>query len=411
MVYNARALGVALAIGLSAAAAPALAAQEPAAESGAPQIKLSKGASKAIVELQNAVNANDFANVPAKAAAATAVATTPDDRYAIAQLQLRAAIAQKNDAATAAAIEAMLASGRTPAASVGNLRINLAKLKYGAKDYAGASTLLETIIASEPNNADALVLLAESRNAQGRAADAVPLLQKAIAARTAAGQPVPKDWSRRAVALAYNAKLPDAAPLALEMAKSDPTPTNWRDAIRIYAEMNKIAEADLIDVYRLQRAAGALKGDADYFRYANSASTKGLSGEAKAVLDEGFASNAIKRTTPAFSALYPLVSGKVPADKASLPATEKSALAASAARPALVTGDAYLGYGDYAKAAALYRAALTKSGADKDLINLRLGIALARSGDKAGATAAFNAAGGTRAPIAKLWLTWLGTQA
>ena len=129
------------------------------------------------------------------------------------------------------------------------------------------------------------------------------------------------------------------------------------------------------------------------------------------MLDEGFASNSIKKTAPAFSGLYPAVSGKVAADKASLPGAEKSALAAAAARPAMVTGDAYLGYGEYAKAAALYRAALTKSGADKDLINLRLGIALARSGDKAGATAAFNAVSGSRAAVAKLWLAWLGTQA
>ena len=47
----------------------------------------------------------------------------------------------------------------------------------------------------------------------------------------------------------------------------------------------------------------------------------------------------------------------------------------------------------------------------RHVANLRLGIALARSGDKAGATAAFNAVGGARAPIAKLWLAWLGTQA
>ena len=77
----------------------------------------------------------------------------------------------------------------------------------------------------------------------------------------------------------------------------------------------------------------------------------------------------------------------------------------------MVTGDAYLGYGEYAKAAELYRAALTKSGVDTNLANLRLGIALARSGDKAGATAAFNAVTGPRADIAKYWLLYLSTRA
>lgn len=385
-------------------------AQGEAAASQA-QIKISKGASKAILDLQATVKANNFAEVPAKVAAATAVAKTPDDRYAIAQLQLQAAGAQKNNAASLAAINAMLATGKTPPDFATKLRLVAAKLKYEAKDYAGAGADLQAVTAADPNNADALILLAETQNAQGQGAAAVSLLQKAIAIRTASGQPVPKDWTKRAVALAYNNKLPAAGPLAIEWAKSDPSPTNWRDAIRIYTDTNKIPEADQLDVYRLQRAAGALKGEADYFRYANGASVKGLPGEAKAVLDEGFASSAIKRNAPAFSALYPAVSGKVAADKASLPSAEKSALAAAAARPAMVTGDAYLGYGEYAKAAALYRAALTKSGADKDLVNLRLGIALARGGDKAGAAAAFNAVGGARVPIAKLWLAWLGTQA
>ena len=77
----------------------------------------------------------------------------------------------------------------------------------------------------------------------------------------------------------------------------------------------------------------------------------------------------------------------------------------------MVIADAYYGYGDYAQAADLYRAALGKAGADKDLVYLRLGMALARSGDKAGATAALNAAGGAQAEVAKLWLTYLSTKA
>ena len=42
-----------------------------------------------------------------------------------------------------------------------------------------------------------------------------------------------------------------------------------------------------------------------------------------------------------------------------------------------------------------------------DLANLHLGMALARSGDKAGATAALNAVTGPRADIAKYWLLYV----
>jgi hypothetical protein len=71
----------------------------------------------------------------------------------------------------------------------------------------------------------------------------------------------------------------------------------------------------------------------------------------------------------------------------------------------------YLGRGDYAKAAAAYRADVAKGGGAADLANLRLGIALARSGDKAGATAALNAVKGQRASIAQMWLLYVQSAA
>jgi tetratricopeptide (TPR) repeat protein len=69
-------------------------------------------------------------------------------------------------------------------------------------------------------------------------------------------------------------------------------------------------------------------------------------------------------------------------------------------------GDRYYGMGNYAKAAETYRDVLTKPGADKDLANLHLGMALARSGDKAGAAAALKAVAGAQADVAKYWLVY-----
>jgi len=69
--------------------------------------------------------------------------------------------------------------------------------------------------------------------------------------------------------------------------------------------------------------------------------------------------------------------------------------------------DRYAAMGDYQKAVALYRDALNKPGTDAAIANLHIGMALTRAGDKAGATAAFNAVSGSRADIAKFWLTYL----
>src|SRR3954451_17198728 len=57
----------------------------PAAQAAQPKITPSKGALKAIVDLQTTVNKNDYANVPAKVAAANAVATTKEDKYLVGQ--------------------------------------------------------------------------------------------------------------------------------------------------------------------------------------------------------------------------------------------------------------------------------------------------------------------------------------
>jgi hypothetical protein len=52
-----------------------------------------------------------------------------------------------------------------------------------------------------------------------------------------------------------------------------------------------------------------------------------------------------------------------------------------------------------------------KPGVDAGVANLHIGMALARAGDKAGATAALNAVTGPRADIAKFWLTYVNQKA
>ena len=387
--------------------------EKPAETAAAPERKfnISKEARKEIAALQTAVNANDAATIPTALAAAQAKAKTSDDKYIIGQLQLKAALAAKNDAATTAALEAIIASGGVPAAQSGAMSNNLGTLHYNGKAYDKAAAAFEQSLKVDPNNAEAMALLGEVRNAQGRPSDAVGLMQKAIAARVAAGRKPEENWYKRSVALAYNAKLPIAASLARDWVAAYPSAKSWRDAIVIYQTGSQLADSELLDSMRLAHATSALAGENDYYRFANTLMLKGYSGEAKAVLDQGFAANSINKSKPIFTQIYAQASAKSQGDRASLAATAKAAMAAPAAKQAMTTADAYYGYGDYAEAAALYKAALGKSGVDKDIANLRLGMALARQGDKAGATAALNAVGGSQTAVAKLWLTYLATKA
>ena len=387
---------------------PAQAPAEPA--QGGRKFNISKQARKEIVELQTAVNAKDVANIPAKLAAAQAKAQSADDKYVIAQLQLKVAVDANNEAAMAQALEAMTQSG-APEGGTGMIYVNLGKIHYNAKAFDKASAAFEHVLQLEPSNTEAMILLAEARNVQGRTGEGVALIQKAIAVQTATGKKADEAWYKRAVALAYNANLAVSPTIAREWVSAYPSPKNWRDAIRIYQTSSKLDDSSLLDSMRLAQATGALSGENDYFRFTNTLVNKGFAGEAKTVLEQGFAANSISKSRPTFSQLYAVATTKSQGDRASLGASAAAALAAPDARKAMVTADAYYGYGDYSKAAELYRAALGKSGVDKDLANLRLGMSLARAGDKAGATAALNAAGGAQAEVAKFWLAYLATKA
>jgi len=395
------------------AKAPAPKAETPPADTatGGYKPKISSAAMKEIVALQTAVNAKDAANIPAALAAAKAKAKTKDDNYVIAQLQLKAAVDANDNAAIATGIEGVLAADVIPPADTVPLYVNLGKLQYNAKAYDKAGTAFERALQIDPNNIDATVMLAETRNSQGRGSEAVTLLQKAIAAKVAAGQKPDESWYKRAVKLSYDAKLPSADAIAREWVAAYPSPKNWRDTIRIYQTDSGLDDAALLDSMRLARAVGALQGENDYFRYTNTLVTKGFPGEAKAVLEQGFAAKAIDKSRATFSQLYALASSRSQGDRASLAASATAAKAAADAKKAMTTAEAYYGYGDYTQSAEMYRVALTKTGVDKDLANLRLGMSLLMAGDKAGAIAAFKAAGNTEAGVAKLWLTYAAQKA
>jgi tetratricopeptide (TPR) repeat protein len=399
------------ALALGAAALPA-AAQQPAAPAApsACQANISKGARKAIIDLQGAVKANNGAAIPGLVTAAQAAAKTPDDKCMIAQLQLKVAADAKDMRGIAAALEALTAAGQIPAADIAGKYEALGRMQYDAKDYAGAGASFERAIQLVPADGDSLIMLAETRTKQNRAADALPLYQKAIAAEVAAGRKPAESWYKRTVAIAYEAKNPATYGLARDWVKAYPSSKNWRDAIGVFNHLSGLEESALLDMFRLSRLNKALAGESDYNRYAQILIARGYAGEAVAVLDEGFAAKAIDRNRPIFKDSYALAAKQAAGDRASLDGQVKAAEAGSTAKPLMALGEAYYGYGDYAKAAAMFRAAQGKSGVDAELANLRLGMSLAASGDKAGATAALNLVTGPRVEIARYWLTYLATR-
>jgi Flp pilus assembly protein TadD len=81
--------------------------------------------------------------------------------------------------------------------------------------------------------------------------------------------------------------------------------------------------------------------------------------------------------------------------------------AAGTGAQARAAADASFAFGQYGEAATLYQAALLKGGEDPNLVNTRLGAALALAGRRPEAELALRAVTGPRADLAGYWLVWL----
>lgn len=402
------ALGTAIALA-AAASVPAQAQAPAAAAPTQRQLKLTPKAQKALLDLQTAVKAKNSAAIPGLVAAAQAVVQNQDDRYALASMRLQAAADSNDYTGLITAADAMTAAG-APASETTTVYQFAAQRLAAQNQYAQAGSALDRWMAVDPNNTDAMLLRADLFFKQKRAAEGLTFLTQAIARQKAAGATVPESWYQTRVAQAYDAKLPAVYGYTREWVQAYPTAQHWRDTVNIYRNMSGLDRAALIDMMRLSRATKSLAGEGDYSAWAQSLINHGYPSVALALLQEGAASGAISMTSANIGPLAAQARARTAGERAALLAAGKAAPSAATAAPAMRAGDGFLDSGEFAQAATLYRAALTKPGVDKDLANLRLGIALAQAGDKAGATTALQAVGGSQAQIAQYWMTYVATR-
>lgn len=379
--------------------------------------KLTPAVQNALAAAQTALKAGDTATATAKLNEAAAVPDhTSTDNYYVAQIRISVGQATKDNVMLKAGLEQSLASGQATAEQTQTFEQVLGDLALNAKDYPTATHYYQLVQQKKPNDpglaAQIAKLTVENRSVPPQ--DRIAALQSATTIAEKAGQKPEEYLYGAQLQIAYDNKLAaQIDPAAQALLKAYPSAKNWENSIEIFRSgKNLDAQVDL-DTYRLQRAAGALTGQGEYLDYANVAQQRGLPAEAKAVLDEGAAKRVIDVSKPNYIELKRIVSpAKVAADRATLPGLERQARAAATGKLARATADGYLSNGEYAKAADLYRVALAKGGENTDLLNTRLGYALAMSGDKAGATAAFGAVSGQpRAVLAQYWTIWVSQKA
>jgi len=396
------------------------------AQAQAPRsLNLSRDERDAIVALQAAASGMDRAAQDAALAAARTRAQGVSARYAIGHYQFEIGRQRNDNAMQSQAAEAMIDSGlATPEEAPGLVAYLAGRSLASGRDASRTDRLIARLVELQPTNSAALVdygqyTASQLASARGPAAitirtNAVSLFQRAFAADRAAGRVSPESWYQRGLAVAYDGTQPPIsnasfAPSALSFARDlvagYPTPSNWRDALSVYRDLPTDPALDL-DISRLMRAAGVLAGERDYMEFAAALADARLIGEARAVIDEGLRANMVETARIAPALATRIAPAAVTRDRATLPGLRTRAQSGSGAA-ARAAADNFYAYGQYADAATLYGLALQKGGEDPNLVNLRLGAALAMAGRRPEAEAALGLVTGPRADLAGFWLTWL----
>jgi tetratricopeptide (TPR) repeat protein len=364
--------------------------------------------SSALQTLQAAAAGADRAAQDAALAAARAAAQSAAARYAVANLQFQIGRARGDTQMQNQAIDALVASGVPQGAELASLLAAQASRTYSANDFQGTDRLLARVVELQPNNAAAIADYAQYKARLGDRAAAVTLFQRAIEVQQASGQAAPESWHQRALALAFDGRLaPQTIALARGLVMAYPNASNWRDALYVYRQLAAGDPALELDIRRLARASGAIAGERDILEMARAFDGAGMPGEAKALLDDAVSRTMLDAGEAQVRQLVTSTNRSATQARAGLARARTQAMAASTGGAALAAGDAHYGFGEYAAAAELYRAALQKGGEDPNLVNIRLAAALALAGQRAEAQAALAAVTGPRAELAAFWTSWL----
>ena len=377
--------------------------------------QLSKPVFDAVNGAKDAITKKDYATAEPLVVQAETAAKTDDEKY-YAQLMRYALVAGKADAAAGpngvldvksmiAPLDALIANPKTPAAQLPSFEYTRAQIAYDQKDWARAVALFKSAKAHGSTEAKLDYYLAQAQASSGDSSG--------LEALANSGTVQPEEFYRTATARALAAnQRAQAIQWLNRWAAAYPTARTWNTVLGNYAfgrtPIAKLDKRTTLDLLRLMRQTKALADASYYEEYAQNAFDTGLPDESKAVIAEGKATGKIVGNGNSVVQTLNQNANAQVASEGSFDGLDKKAAASPTGALSAQTGDAYFSKGDYAKAVALYRQALTKGVANTDEVNTHLGIALALSGDKAGAKAAFGLVKtAPRSELASFWLTWI----
>ena len=354
--------------------------------------------------------AKKYAEVQANITAAEAFPNpTPYESYVINRMKLAVAASSGNDAMAMAALEPVINSGRLDPKEKSDFIEALANYNYNAKNYPKAIEWLKVYQKESATPDKVRPALARAYLVTNDYPNAKAELEKVIAAADKAGTKPSQDDLRLLAGAA--GKLKDTALYTATLERLVtlyPSNEFWTDVLRRMTNKTSFNDRLRLDGYRLQMAAAKDMESEEYLDMAERAMMTGYFGEAKQVLDAGFAAGKLGTGKDAakHKQLLDKATKGAADDAKTIDAGEAGALKAKTGTPLVNLGYAYVTLGQFDKGIDLISKGIAKGGLkNPEDAKLRLGVAYAKAGKKDEAVKIFETIKGTdgTGDLARYW--------
>ena len=362
------------------------------------------------VKVKEMMTAKKFTEIQANITAAEAFPNvTPYEAYVINRMKLALAATSGNDAMAMASLEPVINSGRLDPKEKADFIEALANYNYNAKNYPKAIEWLKVYQKESATPDKVRPALARAYLVTNDFASAKAELEKIIAAADKAGTKPSQDDLRLMAGAA--GKLKDTALYTATLERLVtlyPSSEFWTDVLRRTTNKTTFNDRLRLDGYRLQMTVAKEMEDDEYLDMAERAMMTGFFGEAKQVLDAGFAAGKLgtgKEASKHKQLLDKATKGAAD-DAKTIDAGEAGALKAKTGTPMVNLGYAYVTLGQFDKGIELMKQGITKGGLkNPEDAKLRLGVAQAKAGKKDEALKTFETVKGTdgSADLARYW--------
>lgn len=356
------------------------------------------------------MRAQKYKDAAAKVREADAVANkTANEAFLVERMRGSVAAAAGDYDTAMRSFEAQINSGKLGAAEQLKVIEALAGAAYRAKDYKKAGAWASRYVKDGGGNAQIRALATQSLYLSGDYAGAAKQLQEEFAAEEKAG----KAPSEERLQMLANCQLRmnDNAGYVNTIERlvtAYPKKQYWADLISRLRRKPGFSDRFALDVYRLQLATGNLSSTADYMEMAQLALQAGYAGEAKKVVDAGYAAGALGKGAEAerHKRLHDLTLKRLEEEKAGYAAAEQAANATKDGAGLVSLGYALSVNGQADKGVQLIERGIAKGGLKRaEDAKLMLGQAQANAGQKQKAVQTLRTVRGNdgSGDLARLW--------